>query len=706
VATSIVHPIVRLDYRLRMVFSPFGAGVVFASLYEAGRASSWMIGLLLLWAVAWPQIAYFLGRGPNGKRNEHRNMLVDSAVWGAWAAAMHFSLWPSVMAISAVSYSNLGVGGPRLFAKGLVGVAIGLVGVGLLTGFQIQMASPLWPTLASIAGIFILGWLFASHAYVQSKRFVAGRKLLEAQKLTLEEKSNELEQARAAADTANHSKSVFLANISHELRTPLNAIIGYSELLTEEAEENGHADLIPDLEKIHVAGKHLLGLINDVLDLSKIEAGKMELSLEMVQVNALLAGVVNTTQPLVHKKGNRLILDAGEVGSMHTDVTKLRQILFNLLGNAGKFTENGTIYLRAQRESVASRDWLVFAVQDTGIGITPEQQAKLFEPFAQADASTQNKYGGTGLGLALSRRYAELLGGGIQMQSAPGEGTTFTVRVPASPKLPPDNPDGPATATAVTPAQAPSTGTILVVDDDLAGSELIGRTLAGEGFQVVPAAGGNEGLRLARELHPDLILLDVLMPSVDGWAVLSELKQDLALADIPVVMISVTRDKTLGFAVGAADYLVKPVERETLLRTVEKYLGLSSERPILVVDDDATTRSMLRRQLARHGWKVVEAANGADGLERVDEVRPALVLLDLMMPQMDGFAFLAALNGRRLLDAALPVVVLTAKELTLGERKILAGYVDTVIQKGSYTGDQLEQEVRHALQPRWQWSRP
>ncbi|MGH8112334.1 MAG: response regulator [Rhodanobacteraceae bacterium] len=701
VATSIIHPIVRLNYRLRLYFEPIGAVVVFALLYETDRASPWMIGLLLLWAVAWPQLAHLSARGPNGKRAEHRNMLVDSVVWGAWAAAMHFSLWPSVMVISAACYSNLGVGGTRLFAMGLVGVAVGLIGVGLLTGFQVQMASPLLPTLASIAGIFFLGWLFASQAYVQSRRFVAGRKLLEAQKLTLEEKSKELEQAREVADTANRSKSAFLANISHELRTPLNAIIGYSELLTEEAQENGHADLIPDLEKIHVAGKHLLGLINDVLDLSKIEAGKMELSLETVQVNALLASVVNTTSPLVHNKGNRLILDAGEVGSMRTDITKLRQILFNLLGNASKFTENGSIYLRARRETVALGDWLVFAVQDTGIGITPEQQTRLFEPFAQADASTQNKYGGTGLGLALSRRFSELLGGSIQMQSVPGEGTTFTLRVPASAKAPADNLNATGIADAPPFAPATSSGTILVVDDDLAGSELIGRILAGEGFHMVPAAGGEEGLRLARELHPDLILLDVLMPTVDGWAVLSELKTDPALANIPVVMISVTRDKTLGFAVGAADYLVKPVERKTLLRTVEKYLGLNAQRPILVVDDDATTRSMLRRQLARHGWKVVEAENGADALARVEEVKPSLVLLDLMMPQMDGFAFLAALNGRRLLDAALPVVVLTAKELTLGERKILAGQANNIIEKGGYTGDQLEQEVRRALQPRW-----
>ena len=698
-----IHPIVRLDYRSRVVCFPLLATIIYTLFDGTGRGGWLVAGLLLLWGVGWPQIAFFFASRAGGKRAEHGNMLLDSVWIGAWVAAMHFSLWPSVMLISAMNFSNFGVGGTTLFLRGLVGIAIGVVGVGLLAGFHLDLTSPLLTTVASVLGIFGMSSVFAMYAYLQGKRFVEGRRLLLAQKIALEGKSAELEQAREAADIANHSKSVFLANMSHELRTPLNAIIGYSELLAEEAGDKGQVELIPDLEKIHVAGKHLLGLINDVLDLSKIEAGKMELSLETVQVSALLEGVVNTTAPLVRKNGNRLVLDVEGPGTMHTDATKLRQMLFNLLSNASKFTENGCIFLRAHRERVESRDWSVFVVQDTGIGITPAQQAKLFQPFAQADASTQQKYGGTGLGLALTRRFAELLGGDIQMQSAAGQGTTFTVRIPANIAVPmvklqaasPRN-------SAAAPVEEVFAGTVLVVDDDHAVTELIGRMLASEGFRAIPAADGEEGLRLARECRPDLILLDVLMPSADGWAVLSQLKADPLLAEIPVVMISVTSDKSLGFALGAADYLVKPVDRESLMRTVEKYLGLSSDHPILVVDDDATTRSMLRRLLERQGWKVVEAANGVEGLARVDEAKPSLVLLDLMMPEMDGFAFLAVLNDRHLLDIALPVVVLTAKELTRGEREILAGFAHKVIQKGSYTGGQLEQEVRRALKPQWQ----
>lgn len=693
-----LHPIVRLDYIVRISCFPLLIAIFYSVFHASGRSSSTVIALLLLWGLVWPQLAWLHARfSRDSRRAEHYNMVIDSVMVGAWVAGMHFSLWPSIMFVTAVNLGNLGVGGIGLGRKGWIGIAAGVIGCGLLTGFAFNFDAPPLPTAASILGIFLTSSVFALHSYLQSKRFVRNRKLLEEQNIKIEEKSTQLAQAKEEADAANKSKSLFLANMSHELRTPLNAIIGYSELLVEEAEDAGDEALIPDLQKIHGAGKHLLGLINEVLDLSKIEAGKMEVYLEDVEIGPVLDAVMDTVRPLAEKKGNRLAVEADGLGNMQTDVIKLRQMLFNLLGNAAKFTGNGEIRLRARRERQATRDWMVFEVEDTGIGMTPEQQSGLFQPFSQADASTTRKYGGTGLGLALSRHFAEMLGGEIDMRSAIGVGTTFTIRIPA------DADEIPHAAATTVPAAGESASapadaqTVLIIDDDAAGCELIGRMLMRQGLHVESANNGTDGIRRARELQPSLILLDVLMPSADGWSVLARLKADPQLAPIPVVMISVTEQQTLGFALGAADYLVKPVQHERLVQTVGKHLGTPAQaQSILVVDDDANTRSMLRRLLERQGWRVVEVANGIEGLARIEYAPPALVLLDLMMPHMDGFAFLDALRAKDSADT-IPVIVLTAKELTQGEQQELSGRASKVIAKGSYSGSQLEQEVRRAL---------
>lgn len=699
-----LHPIVRLDYIVRMTCFPLLIAIFYSVFHASGRADVRVIALLVLWGLVWPQLAYLHARySRDSKRAEHRNMFVDSVLVGAWAAGMHFSLWPSIMFVTAVNLGNLGVGGARLAGRGWIGIALGVIGCGWATGFAIDLESTPLPTAASIVGIFLTSSVFALHSYLQSKRFVHNRKLLEAQNLEVEEKSAQLAQAKEEADAANRSKSLFLANMSHELRTPLNAIIGYSELLEEEAREAGEEHLVPDLEKIHSAGKHLLGLINEVLDLSKIEAGKMEVHLEEVDLTAVLEDVSATVRPLAAKSSNRLVLDAPAPGRMHTDVTKLRQMLFNLLGNAAKFTTDGEIFLRARREAQDSGEWMVFEVQDTGIGMTPEQQAGLFQPFAQADSSTTRQYGGTGLGLALSRHCAQLLGGDIELRSAPGTGTTFTIRIPVDAGAAPQEATAAGTGAVdaggeqVEPVEPVDGPVVLVVDDDVAGSALVRRVLAGQGLRVESASSGEHGLQRARELGPSLILLDVRMPGTDGWNVLAQLKDDPQLAPIPVVMISVTGQQTLGMALGAADYLVKPVANDSLVHTVRRHLGTAApDQLILVVDDDATTRAMLRRQLERAGWSVIEAADGLEGMSRLDDSVPALVLLDLVMPQMDGFTFLDELRGRP--DAeALPVIVLTSKDLSQAERSELSARAGQIIAKGRYTSDQLEEEVRRAL---------
>jgi PAS domain S-box-containing protein len=503
---------------------------------------------------------------------------------------------------------------------------------------------------------------------------------------------SELTRARRAAEEANSAKSQFLASMSHELRTPLNAIIGYSEMVEEEVVELGHAALAPDLRKIRSAGRHLLALINDILDLSKIEAGKVELYLEDVELDDLLRDVATTIRPLVEKNANTLVVEGDGLGAMRGDVTKIRQMLLNLLSNASKFTARGTITLAATRAPADGDDEIVFRVSDSGIGMTPDQLDRIFEAFAQAEASITRKYGGTGLGLAITRKFARMMGGDVTVESAPGQGSTFTIRLPARPRAAPAAPED-REAVPAKPA-----GTVLVIDDDARARELLRRFLAGEGFRVVEAENGPAGLALARTVRPDAITLDVLMPEMDGWAVLTALKQDSAVADIPVVMVTITEDRNLGFALGAAEFLTKPIDRQRLRQVLQRYRR-DAGAEVLIVEDDAPTRDLLRRALEGDGWVVAEAENGRVGLERLMERVPALVLLDLMMPVMDGCRFAAELRQNPAWRD-LPVVVITAQDLTPEERRALNGDVQGVFRKGAFSRDELLREIRGLMAAR------
>jgi signal transduction histidine kinase/DNA-binding response OmpR family regulator len=518
----------------------------------------------------------------------------------------------------------------------------------------------------------------------------------------------EVAKAKETAEAANRTKSLFLANMSHELRTPLNAILGYSEMLQEEAADQGVQEFLPDLQKIHGAGKHLLSLINDILDLSKIEAGKMELYLETFSVPSLIEEVVGTIRPLVEANANTLRVQcAADLGTMRADMTKMRQSLFNLLSNAAKFTKEGAISLEVSRETMEDREWIWFRVSDTGIGMTAEQLVKLFQTFSQADTSTTRKFGGSGLGLALTRRFCQLMGGDVTVNSVPGESSTFTIKVPATVselEHPETEAAVPAeTQIAVAPGARGDTealpllgSSVLVIDDDASQRDLMRRFLISEGFTVRTASDGEEGLRLARQLRPVAITLDVMMPGLDGWTVLSMLKADSSVCNIPVIMLTMMDDKKRGYALGAANYITKPIDRKRLAQILKKYSCPHPPCPVLLVEDDATTRQMMRSTLEKAGWAVSETENGRVALERVAQNRPALILLDLMMPEMDGFEFAAELH-RHAEWRSIPIVVLTAKDLTAEELLRLNGNVHTILDKGGCSRDELMHQVRDLL---------
>ena len=505
--------------------------------------------------------------------------------------------------------------------------------------------------------------------------------------------NEDLALAKSRAEEANRAKSRFLANMSHELRTPLNAIIGYSEMLQEEADDLGTPEIKPDLQKIHGAGQHLLELINDILDLSKIEAGKMTLYLETFEVQILLNEVADIVQPLISKNGNKLTLEvAPEIGSMRADVTKVRQALLNLLSNASKFTDKGSITLRARRQGAN----LVFDVIDSGIGMTPEQVSRLFQAFAQADASTSKKYGGTGLGLALSRKFCQLMGGDLSVASESGNGSTFTATIPAQVS---EVAEEMVPALSAPVAEIPSTGSgplVLVIDDDTTVLDILRRSLNRDGFRVETAPDGISGLARARELHPDIITLDVMMPGMDGWEVLAALKEDPETADIPVIVVSIVDERGLGFSLGAADYLTKPLDFSRLSSVLKRHAKVDLSRRVLVVEDDEATQELLQKRLTKEGWQVVVAGNGREALERLTQGPPDLVLLDLMMPEMDGFEFLEAFR-KQPGCACTTVVVMTSKIFTQADHQRLRGQVAQVVAKANLSPEMLAAEIWSAL---------
>jgi signal transduction histidine kinase len=532
----------------------------------------------------------------------------------------------------------------------------------------------------------------------------------------VEQRTADLAVARDAALRASQAKSRFLANMSHELRTPLNAIIGYSEMVLESEAMDSDEQAREDVDRIHTSGKHLLSLINDILDISKIEAGKMNLELADFDIEELIHSVTATTKPIIEQNRNELVVEyAEDVGVMHADGTKLRQALLNLLSNAAKFTEEGKIFLSVKRIEQMGQEYVVFTVKDTGIGLSGEEVQNIFQAFNQADTTTTRKYGGTGLGLTITSHYCQMMGGEITVTGTPGRGAEFNMYIPAQVKpLSPfeqdisleDKTHDPE-ALRKTPGEARKgeerrryVSKVLVIDEDAAVRDRLQKALNGNGYHVINAESAASGLGQVLSEKPDVIILDMLLKETDGWDVLSELKQNPLTQNIPVILMSIIEDQNMGFVLGALNYLPKPVDQRRLFSMVSRCVRRKNIAPILVLEEENPLREGIVRILDEEGWQAIEARTPAEAIDEIKRQIPSLIIHDLLTKGMDGYEFLSQLRGHE--DwRHIPHITITALDLTPLDRQRLRQSVERVLlhthQSCAHTIERVLDELDHCV---------
>jgi len=666
-----------------------------------------LLQILLVWIAssALAGTSYFLLRAGGPRDLIHPLTLLGDIAFitvGVWLSGGVNSPW-YLWYLAPASAAAFVMGRRAAYVTGILN-SIAYLSVLLAMGQATIGNDVFYTAIARMVFLFGASYFFLTGvANLQDKRLRI-RQLESEEKTQIEEltrlaqelqtRTEELAEANRRIQEADRLKSQFLANMSHELRTPMNSIIGFSEILVERLQDRVDGKHLNFLKHILASGQHLLGIINDILDLSKIEAGRMEIYPEFFAIAPVIESVCHVMRGMSKARPQFTVDVPPDLPQIETDLAKFKQVLFNLLSNAVKFSPpDRPITINARFDGKNQEDgWITVSVRDEGIGIQPEHHDVIFEEFRQVDGTARREFGGTGLGLALVKKFVELQGGRIGVDSTPGQGSKFSFALPVKSRA--------AVVTRTPELDEAMEGRpaerVLIVEDDAHAYELLAAALASAGYLAVRARHGEEALRLARETHPMAVTLDLVLPGLDGWEVLKKLKADSGTREIPVVIISMVDNRELGMALGADDYFVKPVDRDRLLlriREITAAVTRAARPKLLLIDDDASVHALLDEELERLGYAIEGAYSGEEGLRVAGEVHPDLIILDLMMPGMSGFEVATGLKENPN-TANIPILVLTSKDLTNTDRSELQSKVTSFVQKGKSAREQLVREIR------------